>query len=436
MKKVLKILPQGVIQLLVMAIGNNIAYFFSALSLLIITRILGPTQFGYFSVGFAILLMLVRINDLGTSSVIQRYAAQTASKDEVNKIFSYTLKLKVLAAGAMLVLGLLFGQMLSEYLQFQHPILIFLAFFLSAATMLYEHLQAMLQSLHRFTQSVGVNLIQSSSKLLIGCMLLAGTYFGFSLPFQSEQSITFTVVTFFLYMIAPLVPVLVYKRVVPQWVQLSFSQDFKKQKKLVSSLAVHSAVGFISIGLLENIDILFAQGYLNSFEAGLLGGVSRIALIFNLLAYSLANVLNTRVAKYRTPESLGPYLSKAWGFLLVSLIGLASVLPFSDLLLLYSIGPEYMAASFTLQVLLAAAFVSIAITPFAALFFSFDAPWYFSISGLGQLFIVLVGNWMFVPVYGIEATAWVRLTARIVLLVFTISLGLWLYQRTRRQKLA
>jgi O-antigen/teichoic acid export membrane protein len=95
-----------------------------------------------------------------------------------------------------------------------------------------------------------------------------------------------------------------------------------------------------------------------------------------------------------------------------------------------------MAASFTLQVLLAAAFVSIAITPFAALFFSFDAPWYFSISGLGQLFIVLVGNWMFVPVYGIEATAWVRLTARIVLLVFTISLGLWLYQRTRRQKLA
>ena len=120
---------------------------------------MGPTQFGYFSVGFALLLMLVKVNDLGSTFVLQRYAAQAQDKAEANKIFSYTLKLKLILSLVIFGLGIFLAEPLSSLLNFRYPVLIFLAFALSAVTMLYEHLQAMLQSLHCFYQSVLANML-------------------------------------------------------------------------------------------------------------------------------------------------------------------------------------------------------------------------------------------------------------------------------------
>ena len=433
MKRFLDAVPQGLQQSLVMIVGNGLAYFFSALSVLLITRILGPTQFGYFSVGFALLLMLVKVNDLGSTFVLQRYAAQAQDKAEANKIFSYTLKLKLILSLVIFGLGIFLAEPLSSLLNFRYPVLIFLAFALSAVTMLYEHLQAMLQSLHCFYQSVLANMLQASSKLLGAILLFVGLYFSFSPDYFEDGSVVLTAAVFCFYMASPLIPVILKNRLLPRWVSFSFSQNFTKQRKLITSLAVHSAVGVISLGLIENIDILFVQGYLNTYEAGLLGGVSRVALIFNLIAVSLATVLNPRVAKYRSYQSLYAFISKSWLVVGASMAALVILLPFSDLLIQYTIGPEYLVASFTLKVLLVAAFVTIALVPFTTLFFSFDAPWYFSVSGLLQLAIILLGNWMFVPTFGIEATAWVRLIAKIAVFIFTVCTAIWYYRTIKRR---
>jgi len=411
----------GLRQSLLVVLGNAFSQGLSAIALILITRQLGPTNFGEFSVGFAILLMLNRLNDMGLSFVIQRYATQAASHAEASRIFSYTIKIKLVIAAAIALIGLVVFQPLASLLNFEQPGVILAAFLLSGATVFYEQLLAMLQSMHRFSQAVSANLIQAATKLG-GAVVLFLTASTGSLPI------------FIWYMSAPISAWLLYKKLVPRWVKLDLKQDFSAEHALTRKMTGHAAVGLMAAGIIENVDILFVQGYLNTYEAGLLGGVTRIALLFNLMAFSLSTVLNPRVAKYRQLRHLRSYVKKAWLVVGASIIGFLMYLPFSQALITYTIGPEYLSGSSILTILMAASFLSIAVIPFIALFFSLDHPWFFSLTGVLQLVVILGGNYLFVPVYGAEAAAWTRLAARGMLLALTIGLAWWALNRKAREE--
>lgn len=425
----------GLRQSLLMVFGNAFGQVFSAIALIIITRALGPSRFGEFSVGFALLLILVRVNDLGLTTVIHRFGPQATKQEAINKLFSYTFKLKIITAVSIALIGIATGPTLAKALHFENTTIIVLAFILSSATVLYEQLQAMLQALHRFSQSVVINAIQAVTKFVGAVALMiavnaSGT--GTNQGITSLLSSSFlTTATFFWYMLAPALPIVVFKKLFPSWVSLRFLANFSQEKKLVRSLAAHSAIGFLAAGVIENIDILFVQHYLNSYEAGLLGGVSRIALLVSLMGYSLGTVLNPRVAKYQELTHLGQYLKKSWGIVGASLLAFCLFIPFSELVIHWTIGGEYLAGSTILVLLMAGSFLTVAVMPFIALFFSFELPWYFSVSGLLQVAIVVVGNLIFVPLFGLTGAAWVRVTARLALFVFTVALGMWMYQRRK-----
>ncbi|PIY80781.1 MAG: hypothetical protein COY80_01100 [Candidatus Pacebacteria bacterium CG_4_10_14_0_8_um_filter_42_14] len=409
---------KGLYQTLLVVFGNAFSQGFSAIALILITRQLGPVRFGEFSVGFALLLILNRLNDLGMTAVVQKYAARGEESAEINRIFSYTLRAKLLGSLGIFVVGMVASPFIITLLHFQRPEIIYAAFALNVVTVLYEHLQAMLQSIHRFGQSVVVNATQAFTKFLgAGVLMFLGSVG--SIP------------AYVWYMSAPLVPLLFAKKLFPSWLKLDLKGNFSREKILSSSLARHSAIAFVSAGIIENIDILFVQGYLSSYETGLLGGVSRIALLFNLAAYSLGTVLNPRVAKYREAKHLKAFMKKSWLVVAASALGFLAFVPFSSLVVQYTIGPEYLQGSSILVILMAAAFVSIAVMPFIALFFSFDHPWFFSVSGIMQLVIILVGNAVFVPIYGLQAAAWTRLMARLAFFVFSVAVGMWAYRKMK-----
>ena len=148
-----------------------------------------------------------------------------------------------------------------------------------------------------------------------------------------------------------------------------------------------------------------------------------------MIAYSLGTVLYPRVAQYKSREVLRSYLKKAGLILLATVAGFICFIPLGKLAILLTIGPEYIAGLSVLYILVGAACISIASVPFAALFFSFTADWYFSVGGVLQLIIILVANAYFIPLYGLEAAAWARLGTKLVFFFFTISVGSILYNR-------
>lgn len=415
-------ISKGIQQSLLVIAGNAFTQGISAIAIIILTRSLGPTTFGEFSVGFSILLLLNRINDFGMTAVVQKYAARESNKKKINQILSQTSQLKLIGAVAIFVIGSISYQWIAQQLHFRQPLIILFSFIFNLVIVLYEHMLTMLQSLHRFSEAVIANFIQSSIKM-IGVIVLALTHSIASIP------------AFLLFGLAPAIPLFFKKNFFPSWISLNLLQPITSQSKARNALALHSSIAFITAGIIENVDILFLQKYLNSYEAGLFAGITRIALLFNLAAYSLANVLNPRVARYTHARDLTTYLRKAWLVASACLIGFLLFLPVAHFSITFTIGQAYSAGTFSLVLLMAAAFLSIATIPFIAIFYSVDEPWYFSISGILQLAIILAGNVLFVPTGGIEGAAWTKLAARISLFLFTVLAAIFSYYKNHTIKL-
>jgi O-antigen/teichoic acid export membrane protein len=423
MKKKLQLIlsSEGFFQSVKTLFGSTLATGISAIALMVYSRVLGPEKFGEFSVGFAIVMILTRINDIGFNTAILRYGSQKEDIKDKNFIYSFTLKYKLFISLAIILIGIIFSGAITKLFNFSNQSIILTAMTLGLATVYYEQLLNTLQSLHRFNQAIAINVVQAVTKLFWALVLLA-------------TGISSSLMTFAWYILAPGIPVLFWKKFVSKDTVIDFKLNNPKIKKQMFMLAKHSAVGLIAAGLIENIDVLYLQKYLSTYEVGLYSGVSRISLVFALAAYSLGNVLYPRVAKYRNKEDIKAFIKKAFLILGASVIGFIAFIPFGKLSILLTIGAEYLSGLSVLYLLTASSFIAVASIPFIALFFSFKANWYFSISGILQLIIVLIGNSIFVPLYGLEAAAWTRIAARTTLFIFTFMAAMILYKKTYSSK--
>ncbi|MFZ1721201.1 MAG: oligosaccharide flippase family protein [Microgenomates group bacterium] len=398
----------GLSQVIVSVGGNAASMTISAIAMLLISRTLEPVNFGIFSVGFAVLLILNKISDLGLTFAQLKYVPRLTSETDKNQLFSYIVRTKLLISLAIAVVGTICTPLLATLLDFPYHSILYLGFWLNVLTVLYEQLMAMLQSLHRFSEAAVSGVIQAMGKLVSAIAI------GIVFP----KSV---VLAFISYAVAPILPVFFSKTLLPKSTRLSAQLAKNTDHKVIASMAGHSAIGFISLGIIDNIDILFVQRYLNDFETGLLGGSSKIAMLFSLSAYALSTVLNSRVARYRQKSHIYAFIKKGVMLSFAVLVGYLLLIPFSSQIIYYSIGPAYSESSEILKILLAASFLSIITVPFAAIFFSFKkAEWYFSVGGIMQVGIIVLGNAVLVPMFGLAGSAWTRVAAKSVFLVFTI----------------
>jgi O-antigen/teichoic acid export membrane protein len=415
--------------------GSLIASGLAAIAIMLISRSLGPAGFGQFSTAFALSLILVKFNDLGLSTATSKLVPALKDKQQQQFLLNLITRYRLFISLILILVGLALAPFLAINVLKVEPSLVALAVVLSLATTYFEHTLFSLQSLHRFSLSALINILQAVFKLIftVAFIIWAGT--------QEINLLTQVLIIFGFYMLSPILPVLLFKAMQPGRVPLSAkTQSFLKQKILSKdqiknlkqnlwSVVRHASWGIFAAGIIENIDILFVQAYLTDYEAGLLGGVNRIAMLLYILAYALGNVLNPRVARYTDQNNLKAFWSKAWLIVAGCVLGFVFSMFLARPLITLTIGVDYLPALPIMRVLLAAGFMTIAVMPFVALFYAFDKPWYFSISGIVQLVIVLMGNGLLVPIYGLEAAAWTRFGARAVLLVLTMGLGLVFYRQ-------
>lgn len=407
---------KGIRQSIITIVGNFLGSFIAGIALLFVSRYLGPIKFGEFSVGFSLVLILVRINDLGLGATIAKFAAETKNNKVQNEIFNFTISIKLILAVIISVVGWIIAPAISQIMNFSSVNIIRAAFLISCATVFYEQMLVMLQSLHLFSQAVVANLIQATIKLIaLGSLVL----------FKSQQAINF----FIAYAASPIFVWLFWKKLLNNKFIPAFNLKVTAVTSRVIQMGKHTAVNLVSGGIIENVDILFVQLYLSTFETGLLGGVNRIAMIFALIAYSLGNVLNPRAARYKLKQDLSKYLKKSALLALASILIFIAFLPFARISILLTIGAEYLAGLNILLILVAAQCLAIASIPFISTFYTFNKNWFFSISGILQLTIVVLGNYLFVPLYGLQAAALVRLATRAALFAVSLYFALHSYKK-------
>lgn len=403
---------QGAKQLSYSIAGDLGASLLGGVATILISRRLGPVSFGQFSAGFALTQILVRVNDLGLSMATAKFIGQAKTQKQTRGFYSLLTKYRWLLSLLIVVIG---ATLTALVLPLKNRSLMTLAVVVTLATVYFEHLRFTLQALQKIKASSLVNLLQGVAKVS-----LAGWAF-----LTQELSV---LLIFVLYMLAPGLPVLLQKRFLPGWLRLDLGQIKPKQVRTLHKFLRHSAVSIISAGVVENFDVLLAAYFLSDYQTGLYGGVAKIALFLYVLAYSVGNVLNPKVAAYNSTQ-LKAYLQKAFLLLAAAGVGLSLALPLSELILKFSIGSEYLPALGVLKILLTSGFISLALMPFQAIFYALDKDWYFSFSGLIQVVIIVGGGVILTPLYGILALAWLRLISRGFLLLLSAGWGSYLVRK-------
>lgn len=399
----------GIFSIIIVSAGNFIGTFISAIALILFSRIMGPAEFGVFSAAFAAMLIIVRLSDMGINTAVERQIARESGKSlvEVDRYMRLALWLKLGFAFIVIAVGWAISPYLAHnVLRLDSVNILRLAFLASVGTIFFEYTALIFQATQKFGMVARITIAQAVGKLIVGLILI----------WQGALTATTGIL---LYGLMPFFGALTAWKPRPIS-SYRLPKKINKEVFALSKVARWTAVAAISATLADNIDTLMVQSLMSSFDTGLFAAAARIAAFASIIGWSIGIVLSNRVASYTTKEHLHTYLSKAWKLAIGAFLGLLLIIPFSSLAISLTVGNEYLAATPVLQVLILASSLTAATTPFVALFYLFNKPKYYAISGVLQTAILLTGNYILVPQMGLMGAAYVRIIVRIFVLLFTL----------------
>ena len=400
MSQIKKLLSsQGFQQSVITFGGTLVATGISALTIILISRFLGPIEFGVFSLVFAIFSLFIKFGDAGFLYAIQKFVpvARVESEQKAIKTLDQitSLRWKVLL---LWIPALLLSPVISWVFQLPHWWIYPLAVTFSLIAIWFEHCMTVYQALHKFIPAMVMFVSQSTLKLFVVGLLL----------FLGIKSASFITVAYYLLPLLVLVPVLFLLK---KYLRSSFSPDKEFTPRLTTFLK-HNSVQVIAIAIADNLDVLIVQLFLGVYLTGIYGGISRVAFLFSVLAISLGNVLNIRASRYHLHSDRQAYLKKSWGIVGLSALGCAFVMAIAPLLLKYTIGSEYLIAVPEFRLLTLSSFLLFMTVPFSSLFYSIEYPQYFSRMGWLLSISLIVFDFLFIPMFGLMGAAIARVLSR------------------------
>ncbi len=405
-----KVAGSGLFSILVLGSGNIAGTIISAIALILFSRFMGPTEFGLFSAAFAAMQIIVRLSDLGTNMAAERSIARVAGKDDdlTDRLMRVTLWFKLISFLISCTLAWFLAPWIATtLLHIENIALIRISFLLALGTIFFEYSTIVFQSTHRFAMVARITIAQALGKLLFGIIFI-------------WQGMLHATEGLLIYGLLPGIGALF------GWKKKTLSSftlpaTWRKDLKVILAVAKWTAIAAIAATLADNIDTLLVQSFMSSYDTGIWSGAVRIATFASVLGWSVGAVLNVRVAKYQQIEHLREYLKKAWKIALAIFIILAISTPLASFAIHYTIGIEYLSGTLPLQILIIAAGLSGAAAPYVALFYLFDRPEYYAYAGIIQTLILILGDLIFIPQYGLIGAAWVRVIVRLIVLIFTLS---------------
>lgn len=394
-------------QSLVMTAGNFITAAIMGVMMIVLSRFIGPSQFGVFSVSMSLMFIFTKFVDGGLDQLIPRFLGIWNDNHAKKRDFlSYVLWWKILFSIILLAIGILSTSSLSELLNYPYPSMIMYGVIGAILFALYNYVYMLLSAQHKFVQ-VGLLSVAQAVFKAVGFILVIWLW---------NSNLDGIALSYYL---APFVMALLFL--------IFFSKDLFVRPGLIKNETTaeinrfwgHAAFGVLMMTLIANVDVLLVQKYLNSFSTGIYSGAIKIASFIAMLTASIGGVLNNRVSRYKDKKTLLLYLKKSTVLIAMAGLGFLLFLPLSKMFIIYTIGPEYLSGINALILLVLNAFLSMLLIPLAAIFYSVDEPSYFSINGLIQVVIIFGVSLVFLPQFGIMAAAWSRVLATLASLFYT-----------------
>jgi O-antigen/teichoic acid export membrane protein len=379
--------------------GNLFGSGLGFLATILVTRTLGPAQFGIFSLALAVMGIATQISDLGISTGLVRFASLYLKTDlqKANLMFKVSLKLKLIISMIVFIIGFLSSEALAIYI-FENPQLIFpfkLAFIGALGSSLAGYISITLQSRQSFVKFTYINLISPFMRLIITVLL----YLTYNLNLSSAL---ITVITL------PFMAFLIGSLIIPR----DFLKTEGNEKEVLHQLYHFSKwilVSVFCVMIFQQLDVLMLGSLKSAEEVGYYSAAAQIPSAIILITGSLTTVLLPLTCALTGKHSIIYFVKKSLKYTSLIALAMTPVLIIAGPLMLLVYGNQYENSITVFKILFTIRLLDIIISPLGLIYYIDNRPEIPAFVNLSQLIGNFIGNYLLIPDYGAIGAAFATL---------------------------
>jgi O-antigen/teichoic acid export membrane protein len=382
--------------------GNIIAQGIGFLAIIIISRDLGPKQYGVFSLLLAIFTVAVQISDFGVSTSYVKYVSENILKAKeifvtviLSKVILSLLVITTLYFSAGLISDFFFES--REYKRLIEIIAIAILFHAFFAVIV-SHFQAV----QNFKIFAYLNIAHNFLKLLSVVIV--------AFAFSQEKHLEYFIITY-AFVVVPFILVISLKnyklfRYIKQFDFNYFIQIYK--------LGFWVFLSSLAVMVIMRLDMMMLQKMSTSLEVGYYSVAMNLAMIFPLITASLVTTLLPKMDEFLKNHTVKDYVLRVFSktkYVVAILIVMELLSPFVIKLLF---GEQYAESISVFQILLVAFTFGVIINPISLVMYSINKAYLLTIMNWVQLPLNYFGNLLLIPIWQADGAAVSTIILRIL----------------------
>ncbi len=399
---------------MVTSVATFLASGFGAVYYLLLAKILGPAEYGLYSLAMAAMAVTVSVADLGLAQSLVRFIGANRQEKKYLPFVNLALKTKLISGALVIIVFVGISSLLANYV-FRQPalspllplvglaVLTQLLFFLSLAVF---------QGLQKFVLWGSFQVGTNAFRLLILIPVVISfhlTALQSLIIFVTAYTVGFGISLFFIDK------------------ELFKASPTNGQTKLFWDFNKWTAVTGILMAVASRVDILLAARFLSLAQVGVYSLATIMAAFLPQLAGAIGAVTTAKFASISDAESSKKYLGKAiWFVGGISAIVAMAMIPVAGTVIWFAGRTDYVTAYLPFFVLLLG-FVLFSFTnPVRdSLMYYYAKPQFFFWLNLGQAITVLLVGWNLIPLWGVMGAALSFVSGQL----FASLASIWYYKK-------
>jgi O-antigen/teichoic acid export membrane protein len=383
-------------------VGNAVAMVAGMAFTIILSRHLGPADFGVLSTAMAVMAVAAGLSTMGLRTAMVRFVASLRDEheDAARFIQRFTLLIVLGLASLTVIVGLLLAGPLADVIFGDRSLawVIRLSFVGAFGVALTVYVSATLQAYQAFVKLSAFTVALGASRIVVVLMLLS----------MGALTLKSGILAMSL---VPVVVVVAGMLFVPT-MMFSSSQTTEQRKHASQYLNFSKwiAVSFLSTTALAQVDVIMVAHFRDAEEVGIYAAAVRLAMVMQLFIASLVTALLPEVSRMKNREQFIDFIRN---FSIIAVPGTVVLLAITFVLIgpvtTFLYGAAYVGSGSLVQIFAVGLAISFIANPISLVLYALDRPGLFTGIHVSQLALALAGYWFIIPVFGITGAATVKM---------------------------
>lgn len=372
--------------LVIMFSENIITKGLNFLIIVLLTRTLGPSDYGKYSFIFVIWALCFQFIDFGLENTVIKFSSKYNYL--INKIMGGYILIKLALLSFLALILVFLGQdiLLLAHKEALSTLAPFILIAIVGETLFFSN-DVYLQAKQKFFKRSIINIIRFSICLSYIVFLL----------FSNTLTLKTALYMYFIPLIMSMIFVPKYLSFIKSFLSEKITPAIKKEiKDYQNWMGISSSANII----LQRLDILLISIIGTYSQIGFYNAAFQLCAIVSVLPYVLSKVMLPRVSSLSHDEVFD-FIKKLYKPIFLFIAALIMVLPFAKNIIPAILGSEYNDSILIFQLLSIAFAISFATIPIEQGLYATDKPKFIFAGRIAQILVITAIIMLFVPKYGI-----------------------------------